>query len=88
MRGLPFALARGPLFAEIIREARQDPYRNALCTCCGARMPIQPDREEQDVRCPTCTRWQRVTVREETPWRLTAASAEALRRTGRWLRRL
>jgi hypothetical protein len=27
-------------------------------------------------------------VEEEVPWRLTSASAEALRQTARWLRRL
>jgi hypothetical protein len=88
MRGLPFALTSGPLLAEVIRAASDDPLRRRLCACCGARMPIEPDRGEQTVRCPACTRWQRVTVEEEVPWRLTSASAEALRQTARWLRRL
>jgi hypothetical protein len=51
-------------------------------------MLIKPDRIEQTVRCPACARLQRVTAHEEDPWRLTAASAEALRRTASWLRRL
>jgi hypothetical protein len=88
MRGLPFALAAGALFSEVISAANNDTRRSTLCGCCGSRMPIQPDRSDQTVRCPACARWQRVTVGEEAPWRLTAASAEALRRTGRWLRRL
>ncbi len=88
MKGLPFTMTRGPLLAQVMHEARQDPGRNALCGSCGARMPIQPDLTEQTVRCPSCMRLERVTVTEEVPWRLTAASAEALRRTGRWLRRL
>jgi hypothetical protein len=49
---------------------------------------MHPDKGEQTVHCPTCARWQRVTVGEEVPWRLSAASAEALRQTCRWLRRL
>ena len=88
MRALPFTMTRGPLLAQVMREARQDPGRNALCGSCGGRMPIKPDMPEQTVRCPSCMRWECVTVAEEVPWRLTAASAEALRRTGRWLRRL
>jgi hypothetical protein len=51
-------------------------------------MLIKPDRSDQTVRCPGCSRLQRVTVGEEVPWRLTPASAEALRRTARWVRRL
>ena len=88
MRGLPFAMVSGPLFAQVVREANADPRRTAMCNCCGARIPIQPDRAEQRARCPTCSRWQRVTVGEDMPWRLSAASAEALRRTRRWLRQL
>jgi len=88
MRGIPFALARGALFAQIIRAASEDPRRHSLCRCCGTRMQIQPDRLEQTVRCPGCSRWQRVTVCEEAPWRLSAASVEALRRTRSWVRRL
>jgi hypothetical protein len=88
MKYLPLVLTRGPLLTQVIREASQDPRRYRLCGCCGARMLIKPDRIEQTVRCPACARLQRVTVREEDPWRLTAASAEALRRTASWLRRL
>jgi hypothetical protein len=88
MKCLPFALIRGALFAQIIRDAYQDPRRHSLCSCCGSRMLIKPDRTDQTVRCPACARWQRVTVREEVPWRLTAGSAEALRRTASWVRRL
>jgi hypothetical protein len=88
MRCLPFVLAAGPLFAELVRDAYRDPRRHSLCGCCGARMPIEPDRVDQTVRCPACTRWQRVSLRDEAPWRLTAASAEALRCTRTWLRRL
>jgi hypothetical protein len=51
-------------------------------------MLIQPDRIEQTVRCPGCARWQLVTICEEAPWRLSAASVEALRRTRSWIRRL
>jgi hypothetical protein len=88
MRCLPFVMTRGPLFAQIIREARQDPRRNSLCSCCGARMLIEPDRTDHTVRCPACARWQRVTVNEEPAWRLSPSSAEALRRTRSWVRRL
>ena len=88
MRGLPFAMVSDPLFAQVVREANADPRRSTMCNCCGARMPILPDRAEQSVRCPTCARWQRITVTEEVPWRLSVASAEALRRTRRWLRHL
>ena len=88
MRGLPFALTSGPLLTDLIREARRDSHRNARCVCCGAAVPIHPDRQDQRVHCPTCARWQRVRVEEETPWRLTPAAAELLGRTRRWLRRL
>jgi hypothetical protein len=88
MRGLPFAMVSGALFAQVVREANADPRRTTVCNCCGARMPIQPDRAEQSIRCPTCTRWQSVATSEETPWHLSATSAEALRRTRRWLRHL
>jgi DNA-directed RNA polymerase subunit RPC12/RpoP len=88
MRYLPLALTRGPLLAQVIRESYRDPRRHSLCACCGSRMLIQPERIEQTVRCPACARWQRVIMREEVPWRLSAASAEALRRTRSWVRRL
>jgi hypothetical protein len=86
MKYLPLVMTRGPLLAQLIRDAYQDPRRHRLCGCCGARMLIKPDRPEQTVRCPACSRLQRVTVSEEAPWRLTATSAEALRRTARWVR--
>jgi hypothetical protein len=88
MKYLPLVMTRGPLLAQLIRDAHQDPRRHSLCGCCGARMLIKPDRSDQTVRCPGCSRLQRVTVGEEVPWRLTPASAEALRRTARWVRRL
>ncbi len=88
MRCLPFALVRGPLLGGITREARQDTQRNRGCSSCGEQIPVQRDRPDQTVRCPACARWQRITVTEEPPWRLTAASAEAIRRTRRWLRHL
>jgi hypothetical protein len=88
MRYVPLVLARGPLLAQVMRDASQDRRRHSLCACCGARILIEPERLEQTVRCSACARWQRVVVREETPWHLTAASAEALRRTRSWLRRL
>lgn len=88
MRALPFAMTRGALLAQMMRAASQDPRRRSLCSCCGTAMPIEPDRMEQTVRCPGCSRLQRVSFAEEAPWRLTEASAEALRQTARWLRRL
>jgi hypothetical protein len=88
MKYLPLAMIRGPLLAEVIRGANSDPRRHGLCNCCGARMLIKPERLEQTVRCPGCARWQRVTISEEVPWRLSGASVEALRRTRSWLRRL
>jgi hypothetical protein len=88
MRYVPLVLARGQLLAQVMRDASRDPRRHTLCACCGARMPIEPERLEQTARCPACARWQRVVVHEEAPWRLTAAAAEALRRTRSWVRRL
>lgn len=88
MKYLPLIITRGPLLAAMIRDAHQDPRRQSLCGCCGARMLIKPEVPEQAVRCPACSRLQRVVMHEEAPWRLTAASAEALRRTRSWLRRL
>ncbi|HEY1933363.1 MAG TPA: hypothetical protein VGG99_15225 [Acetobacteraceae bacterium] len=49
-------------------------------------MLITPDRADRSIRCTSCLRVQRVTSDEEPPWRLTAASAEALRRTRSWVR--
>jgi hypothetical protein len=88
MKYLPLVMTRGPLLAQVIRDAHQDPQRHSLCGYCGGRMPIKPDRSDQTARCPVCYRLQRVSVSEEVPWRLTTASAEALRQTRRWLRRL
>jgi hypothetical protein len=88
MKYLPLIMTRGPLLASLIRDAQKDPRRQSLCNCCGARMMIRPEVPEQVVRCPGCARWQRVAAHEETPWRLTAASAEALLRTRSWVRRL
>ncbi len=85
---LPLAWTSAPLLAQFIRGSHQDPRRGSLCVCCGARMRIDADRPEQAVQCPACARWQRLSLEEETPWRLSAASAEALRRTRSWLRRL
>jgi hypothetical protein len=86
MKCLPLAMTRGPMLAQLIHDAAQDPRCHSVCNCCSARIVIKPDRSDQMVRCPACTLLQRVTVREETPWRLTATSAEALRRTKSWPR--
>jgi tRNA(Ile2) C34 agmatinyltransferase TiaS len=86
MRCLPFAMTRGPWFAQIQREARQDPRRSSLCPSCGSRMAIEPDKAEQKVRCSACSRWQTVTAEQETPWHLTPEAADALRRTRSWFR--
>jgi len=85
---LPFMVTRGPLLAALIRDISQDPRRRCLCACCGAQMLIKPEMPDQTVRCPACSRLQRVTPGDEIPWRLTASAAEALRRTRTWLRRL
>src|ERR1700761_7999521 len=71
MKYLLLLMTRGPLLAEVIRGAAQDPRRRSLCACCGAKMLINPGRAEQTVRCPGCSRMQRVTAQEEVPWRLT-----------------
>lgn len=86
MRVLPFAMTRGKLLTQIIREAHQDSRRHGLCGYCGARLHVKPERPQELVRCPACMRLQRVAMDGETPWRLTAASAEALRRTKSWTR--
>ncbi len=88
MRFLPIDVARGALLTQLIRDANRDPRRRRPCAYCGGNMQIIPDMAEQTVRCPACARWQRICQGEETPWRLTAASAEALRRTRSWIRRL
>jgi hypothetical protein len=86
MKYLPFAMTSGPLLARIICEACQDPRQLSRCTGCGTLTFIKSS--DQIVRCPSCARGQRVTVQDEAPWRLTPSAAEALRRTGTWLRRL
>jgi hypothetical protein len=88
MKYLPLAMTQGPLLSQLVRDLHKDPRRQTLCSCCGARMLIKPELVDQKVRCPGCARWQRVTLSEEPRWHLTAASAEALRRTRSWLRRL
>ena len=87
MKYLPLVLTRGRLLSQVIREAHQDPRRHAMCNCCGGRIYIEPTRPDVPVRCPACLRVQRVEPERESPWRLTAASAEALRRTKSWARR-
>ncbi|MGA3398656.1 MAG: hypothetical protein ABSC95_05510 [Acetobacteraceae bacterium] len=86
MKYLPLVMTRGLLLAQLVRESSQDPRRYRSCGCCGARMAITPDRSEQMARCPGCLRVQRVAEDGEDPWRLTPASAEALRRTKSWVR--
>lgn len=86
MRCLPFTMTGGALLTQVVAESRRDPRRNHLCACCGASMPIQPDRAEQMARCPSCLRVQRVSAHEERPWRLDPTAAEALRRTRSWVR--
>jgi hypothetical protein len=86
MRYLPLVMTQGPLLAQLVRDCSDDPRRYRACGCCGARMGIVPDRADQMVRCPSCLRVQRVTEAGEVPWRLTPASAEALRRTKSWVR--
>jgi phage FluMu protein Com len=89
MKYLPFAMTSGPLLARIICDACQDPRQLSRCNSCGALAFAKSDRSEMTVRCPSCSRGQqRVTAPEEVPWRLTPKAAEALRRTGTWLRRL
>ncbi len=86
MKCLPLVMTRGSLLAGLVRESARDPRRHKACGCCGAQMTITPDRSEQIARCPACFRLQRVTEEGEVPWRLTPASAEALRRTKSWVR--
>ena len=69
MKYLPLVSVRGALLAAVIRDSYQDPRRHSLCTCCGSRMLIKPDLSDQTVRCPGCSRLQRVTLCEEVPWR-------------------
>jgi len=86
MRYLPIALVRGPMLAQLVHEAAQDPRRPRLCGCCGARLVLTSARSDQPVRCPACSRVQTIPVQSEAPWRLSAAAAEALRRTKSWPR--
>lgn len=86
MRYLPLVLARGALLSQVIRESHQDPRRHDLCGFCGARIHLDPARRDAPIRCSGCLRLQRVTDCAEVPWRLTATSAEALRRTKSWVR--
>ena len=86
MKYLPFAMTSGPLLARIICEACQDPRHLGRCTGCGTLTFMKS--ADPAIRCPGCARGQRVAVQEETPWHLTPSAAEALRRTGTWLRRL
>ena len=86
MRYLPLAFTLGPELKQAIRSAGQDPRRRGSCAYCGGTVPIVPDLPTQRVCCPRCWHWQRICVTEETPWRLSASAAAALRQTRRWLR--
>lgn len=88
MKFLPFPVIHRSELARAIRAAAQDPQRRALCDTCGGRVPIRPELAEQTVRCPHCWRWQHVIADTPAPWRLSAASVLALRRTRRWARHL
>jgi len=74
------------MLAQLVRDAAQDPRRQRLCGCCGARMVLVSARSDQTVRCPACLRRQPVAEQNDPPWRLSAAAAEALRRTKSWPR--
>jgi len=86
MRYLPIALVRGPMLTQLVREAAQDPRQRRLCGCCGARVVLTSARPDQPVRCPACLRLQTKPEQSDTPWRLSATAAEALRRTKSWPR--
>ena len=86
MRYLPLVLARGPMLAQLVHDAAQDPRRWRLCGCCGVRVVLSAARADQDVRCPTCLARQPAHEDREPPWRLTAASDERLRRIKSWPR--
>jgi len=49
-------------------------------------MVLTAARDDQEVRCHACLRLQPAAQQREMPWRLTAAAAEALRRTKSWPR--
>jgi len=84
MRRLPLVLARGPMLAMLVHQAAQDTRR--LCSCCGARTVMTSARPDQPVRCPACLRPDAKPDQDDTPWRLSATAAEALRRTKSWPR--
>lgn len=86
MRYLPLAFTGGSLLSQVIREAQQDPRRQGLCACCGARIYVRRDRPDAEIRCSACLRVQPTDTGPEIPWRLTATSAEALRRIKSWPR--
>ena len=86
MKYLPLVLARGPMLAQIVRDYAQDPRNRRLCGCCGAQMVLLSNRPDQPARCPGCLRAEHVSTPPETPWRLTDAAAERLRRTNSWVR--
>lgn len=86
MKYVPVFIARGPMLAQLVRNSAQDPRQRRLCSCCGARVVLTSARADQVVRCPDCQRANAVAERGDTPWRLTTASAEALRRTKSWAR--
>jgi len=86
MRYLPLLFTKGSLLSQVIREAQQDHHRQGLCSCCGARIYIRRDRPDAEIRCPACLRVQPAETGTEVPWRLTANSAEALRRIKSWPR--
>jgi|GEM_PF-3914778 hypothetical protein len=88
MRCLPFSITKGALFAEVLRDAARDPSRTAPCGFCAARIVVEPENPVQTVRCPSCIRWQQVTLTEERPWHLRSDAVEALRRTKSWARRI
>jgi hypothetical protein len=88
MRCLPFAMTRGPLLSQILRDAQADGQRYRPCSACGTRLAIRADRQDTVARCPTCATPQPLSQAEEPPWHLSPTAAEALRRTRTWLRRL
>lgn len=87
MRYLPLAFTKGSLLSQVIRESQQDSHRQGLCSCCGARIYIRRKQPDAEVRCPACLRVQPADTSTETPWRLTAKSAESLRLIKSWPRR-
>jgi hypothetical protein len=86
MRFLPLAMTQGPLLAEAVRDAAGGSRRIDPCGWCGTRLHGGRTGAGQSVRCAVCLRVQPVMVHDDTPWRLTPAAAEALRRTRTWLR--